>query len=81
MTDQLAAIHAHETTAPDSPAPERRSIEQNISMSLAARSTAAAAVHRKSASRPIIGNAFPRERRRRRNDQNVQFRCVTSAEV
>jgi hypothetical protein len=28
---------------------------------------------------PIIGNAFPRERRRKRNDQNVQFCCVTSA--
>jgi hypothetical protein len=24
-------------------------------------------------------NAFPRERRRKRNDQNVQFCCVTSA--
>jgi len=29
--------------------------------------------------RPIIGNAFPRERRRKRNDQSVQFCCVTSA--
>jgi hypothetical protein len=34
MTDPLAEIHIHETTAPDSPAPERRSIEGNISLSL-----------------------------------------------
>jgi hypothetical protein len=34
MTDPLADIHVHETPAPDSPAPERRSIVENISMSL-----------------------------------------------
>jgi hypothetical protein len=57
MTDPLAEIHIHETTAPDSPAPERRSIEGTSPCRWTAGSTATAAVHRKSASRPAIGRA------------------------